>query len=265
MLQPLAISSSTDAHRHDASPRCHRRHRRSRMSADGVVYKIASCRKEREDAFRLIHDVYVDNGLMKANAAGLRVTPFHLLPTTNLFVAYHHDQLIYTMTLIGDDSLGLPLERVYQREVDARRRETGDYFAEVSCLASRPGHFPRSKMFEVFVHLAGMMVQSAHENGVRRLLIACHPRHARFYQSFLGFEQVGSQRSYSELCDSPAVACEHDFARAEIDPYKLYDRVHAPVFHRWELYHQPMLKEDRDYFAEITEFYNDYFPLESFS
>ncbi len=36
----------------------------------------------------------------------------------------------------------------------------------------------------------------------------------------------------------------------------------ATTFRHWELYHQPMLKEERDHFAEITEFYETYFPVE---
>ena len=94
-----------------------------------------------------------------------RITPHHLLPTTDLFVAYHGNELIYTMTLISDDEMGMPLEEVYRPEVANRRDTTNAYYAEVSCLASRVGYLPRSRMFDVFVRLAGLMVQSARENG----------------------------------------------------------------------------------------------------
>ncbi len=228
---------------------------------DGVVYKIADCQEEREAAFRLIHDAYMKSGLMEPNAAGMRVTPHHCLPTTDLFVAYHGDQLIYTMSLISDDAMGLPLERVYEGEVNALRQSSGDYLAEVSCLAAREGHFPRGRMYQVFVRLAGLMVQSARENGVERLLIACHPRHARFYKNFLGFKQFGEQLNYSVVKNHPAVACQHDFALLDSERYKLYDKIYEYQFPYWELYHQPMLQEHRDYFAEITELCNAFFPL----
>jgi hypothetical protein len=120
-------------------------------------------------------------------------------------------------------------------------------------------------MFDIFVRLAGLLIQSARENCVQRLLIACHPRHARFYQSFLGFEQMGEERIYEKVCNKPAVACEHDFATLDTAHYKLFDRIYAPMFRRWELYHQPMLIEDRNYFAEMHALSNDYFPLEAVS
>lgn len=232
------------------------------MSVDGVTYKIASCRSERDDAFRLVHDVYVKSGLMQPNEAGMRVTPFHLLPTTNLFVAYHGSQLVYTMTMISDDQRGLPMEEVFGPEL-AEKRKSGDYFAEVSCLASRSGYFNRSRMFSVFVQLAALMVQSARENGIDRLVIACNPRHARFYQNFLGFTTFGEQREYSQVRNKPAIACEHDFRRCDREWYPLKDRIYATPYRHWELYHQPMLSEEKSYYLSVCELQNAHFPLEA--
>ncbi|WP_182871040.1 N-acyl amino acid synthase FeeM domain-containing protein [Rhodopirellula sp. JC639] len=236
-----------------------------RLSVDGVTYKIASCREEREDAFRLIHDAYVKSGLMTPNKTRMRVTPFHLLPTTDLFIAYHNGNVIYTMTLISDDQMGIPLEAVYGSEVDQRRRASGAYFAEVSCLASRTGYFNRNRMFNVFVQLAALMVQSARENGVQRLLVACNPRHARFYQSYLGFSQIGDQKVYGQVCNKPAVALEHDFEKLDQQSYPLRDRIYAAPLRHWELYHQPMLREEAFYFSEVAGLCAEHFPLEAVS
>ena len=229
---------------------------------DGVFYKIADCFEEREAAFRLIHHAYTLNGLMAANSSGMRITPFHLLPTSDLFVAYRQGTVIYTMTLISDDEQGIPLEGVFKSEVQKRRNANGAYLAEVSCLASQVGYFPRGQMYHVFVRLASLMVQSARENGVERLLIACHPRHSRFYERLLGFTRISEPRDYAPVQNKPAVVLEHDFALQDTRRYRLYQRIYGHTFRRWELYHQPMLKEERDHFAEITEFYDTYFPVE---
>ncbi|MEL7337105.1 MAG: hypothetical protein AAFN70_12985 [Planctomycetota bacterium] len=239
-----------------------------RMEINGVTYKIASCRSEREDAFRLIHDAYVNSGLMKANGAGMRITPYHLLPTTDLFVAYHQQTVVFTMTMVCDDLMGMPLEHVYGDEVETRRVAENAYLAEVSCLAGRTGHFGRRRMFNVFVNLAALMVQSAHENGVQRLLIACNPRHARFYQNYLGFTQIGLQREYSQVLNKPAIACEHDFDRFDSNEkpqqsYPLKDRIYGTTFRQYELFHQPMLPEEREYFAEQCDLDENHFPLEA--
>lgn len=232
------------------------------MTIDGVTYKIANCRKEREDAFRLCHDMYVKAGLMPANQIGMRASPFHLLPTTDIFLAYHDDQPIYTMTLISDDEIGIPMQKVFDDEMIRYRAQTDVFFAEVSSLASQVGYFPRRRMFQVFVRLASLMVQSARENGVERLLIACLRHHARFYKMFLGFRQIFNEQMYTSV-GKLAVGCEHDFARNDRDHYKLYNAIYDSPFRNWELYHQPMLQEDRDYFREMTEQFNQGFPLES--
>jgi hypothetical protein len=57
--------------------------RRQTRTIDGITYKIASCQEEREAAFRLVHDAYVTAELMDPNAYRMRVTPWHLLPTTD--------------------------------------------------------------------------------------------------------------------------------------------------------------------------------------
>ena len=199
---------------------------------------------------------------MKPNASGMRITPYHLLPTSDLFVACNEGKVIYTMTLISDDQEGIPMESVFKAEVEKRREEGTAYLAEVSCLASRSDYLPRGQMYHVFVRLASLMVQSARENGVDKLLIACHPRHARFYEGWLGFSRVSDERNYSPVRNKPAVALEHDFALRDREVYRLHKKIYGHSFRHWELYHQPMLKEERDHFAEIADFYETYFPLE---
>jgi hypothetical protein len=230
---------------------------------DGVTYKIADRLEEREAAFQLIHHAYARRGLMSPNRAGMRITPYHLLPTTDVLIASHRGNVIYTMTLISDDEQGIPLETVFPDEVMQRRIHAGKYLAEVSCLASHEGYFDRGKTYQVFVRLASLMVQSARENGVERLLIACNPRHARFYQSWLGFSTISGIRDYAAVQYRPAIALEHDFALQDARRYRLYDRIYAHSFRHWELYHQPMLREERDHFSRSTELYDTHFPLES--
>ncbi len=226
--------------------------RRETSTIDGVTYKIASCQEEREEAFRLVHDAYVTEGLMEPNAYRMRVTPWHLVPTTDIFVAIYEDEVVYTITLISDDSRSVPMHAIYPDEVDALRA-AGGYFAEVSCLASRRGCFSPHKMFDVFVQLVGLMFQYARYNDLQQLLIAVHPRHARFYRRALGFEQIGDLKAYQAVRSNPAVACAHDFARLDLQPYLLYDRVYATRFDWRDLLRQPMLPEQRDALRRLVD------------
>lgn len=226
--------------------------RRQTSTIDGITYKIAACREEREEAFRLVHDAYVTGGLIEGNAHQMRVTPWHLAPTTDVFIAVHEDEIIYTLTTISDDRQGVPMESLYPEEVDALRA-AGVYFGEISCLASRRDHFPPRKMVNVFVQLLGLAFQYARYNDLQQILIAVHPRHARSYQRAFGWEQIGGLQKYEAVCGNPAVACVHDFARLDLQPYLLYDRVYATRFDWRDLLRQPMLPEERDALRQLVD------------
>jgi hypothetical protein len=232
------------------SPRLTPIHRRTTIG--GVLFKVANVRSEREAAFRLVYDAYVRRGLMEPNEFGMRVTPHHLLMTTNVYVAVHAGQVISTMALICDDALGLPLETLYPTEL-AHRRLRNRYLAEVSCLASVDGYFDQRRMVDVFLCLLSLLIQSARALGVEQLVVAVHPRHARFYQRLMGCRQFGELKPYECVRGNPAVALEHDFARLDREPYPLYDRIYGVQFAHWELLHQPMSPEDREYFSAATE------------
>lgn len=234
--------------------------RTHRTSFGEVVCKIANTRSEREDAFRLVYDAYVRRGLMEPNPYGMRVTNYHLLSTTDVFVAVHREKVIYTLTRITDDALGLPADSIYESEF-ARLRGKGVCLAEISCLASRDGYFSQNKMFDVFVNLVALLFQSARASGVEQLVIAVHPRHGRFYQRLLGFRQIGELRSYESVRGNPAVALAHNFSRLDRAPYRLYDRIYGTTFHGWELLPQPISAVDRNYFAGISEVCDPCFPI----
>ena len=86
--------------------------------------RIAADRREREAAFRLLHDSYAHSGLIQPNPYGMRVTPYHLLHTTEVFVAALRDEVICTFSLVGDGELGVPMEAIYP-ELIAERRAAG--------------------------------------------------------------------------------------------------------------------------------------------
>jgi hypothetical protein len=168
-----------------------------------TAVSIAACRDQWRAAFRLVYEAYVGAGLAKPNVYRMRVTPYQLLPTTEIFVAARQQQVVATMSLVRDGELGLPMEAVYAEEVEGLR-DAGFRLAEVSCLADRRQTDERSPA--TAMRLMSLMAQCAEQRGVDRLLIAVHPRHARFYQRFTAFEPIGGLKSYHAVCDRPAVA-----------------------------------------------------------
>ena len=177
-----------------------------------IRYKIAENQRERAAAFRLLHDAYVQAGLMLPNRCRMRVTPHHLLATSAVFVAVQGDRVISTVSLIGDGQLGLPMECAYREEV-AQLRSPCRWLGEVSSLAS--DRRLSDRQLQLLGHLTRLMAQYAQRHGLEHLLAAVHPRHARFYQRFLGFQPLGGARPYPGARHRPSVPLLLDLPQLE--------------------------------------------------
>lgn len=158
-------------------------------------------------AYRLVHDVYVRCGYIMPQPNGMRMTRFDALPETTTFVACLEETVVATLTLVPDSSLGLPMQEIYGEELQAFRGQ-GRRLAEVTSLADRRKD-PRRGM-AVFMGLTKLMIHTARERQIDDLLVAVHPKHARFYQRVLVFERFGSERSYPSVRNNPAVALRLD-------------------------------------------------------
>jgi hypothetical protein len=220
------------------------------LAADGIELRIAASREERAAAFRLVYQSYLRSGLGEPNQYQMRVTPYHLLPTTEIFLATCHGEPIFTMTLVIDGTLGLPMECVYADEV-ARRREEGLKLGEVSCLADRRRHF--RGFFPVFVQLSQLMAQHAWRRGLDELLVAVHPRHARFYRQFMQFKPIGAQRAYPTVKNHPAVALALNFAEVERHRPESFDTFFGQRLPDEALEPHPITESQLAFFAEMID------------
>ena len=88
-----------------------------------IEFKVAATQDERMAAFQLVYESYLQTGLIEPNPYQMRVTPYHLLPTTEVFVATCQGETIFTGTLVADGELGLPMESIFGREVALRREQ----------------------------------------------------------------------------------------------------------------------------------------------
>lgn len=220
------------------------------QTTSDVDYKIASTREERAEAFRLVYKAYLRAGLGEPNEHGMRVTPYHMLPTTEVFVAICRQETIFTVTLINDGELGLPMETVYASEVE-RLRVQGLRIAEVSCLADRRSEFRRC--FPVFLRLCRFTAQYAWRIGLEQLLVAVHPKHARFYKRFMDFEPIGELRSYPAVRNRPAVAMMLDMVRLHRERSESYYKLFAPVIDHNHLKPQPITHSQSEYFCPLVD------------
>ena len=190
---------------------------------------LASRREELFAAFSLVYRAYLKTGLVRPNPFQMRVTPYHLLPSTDVIVAKATDrnEVACTLSLVGDGKLGLPIESAFADEV-AERRRRGVQLAEVTSLAEQRdenegGSSPLLKAM-------GLMAQRAKRRGIDELLITVHPHHVKFYQRFIGFELLGDERPYESVLDKPAVALSLDLNLLHVNHPRAYERFFGKPF-----------------------------------
>lgn len=169
---------------------------------------IARCKGDLVDAFTLVHESYIRANLDRPYPSGMRLTPYHLLPTTDVLVARQGNSPVATASLVVDGDLGLPAQSIYDAEIKSLRRD-GFRLAEVGSLADRR----RSplRFMQMFRQLSRLITQAAAVRGCNGLFAATHPRHARFYIRQIGFRQIGGVKSCPYAKGNPAVALLLDF------------------------------------------------------
>jgi hypothetical protein len=214
-----------------------------------TTFKIASSRIELFEAFHLVYNAYLKAGLAPPNRFRMRVTPYHLLPTTHVFVAKEAGKVACTVSLVRDGRLGLPMEAIYGEEV-ASRRALGFQLAEVSCLADAREELSQS--LPMVIELMTLMAQVARNCGVDELLIAVHPRHARFYRRFMAFEPIGDERTYEAVCGKPAIALAMNFQRAMIECPETYGKYFGVPLPTASLEYKPVSPGLREAFRLVV-------------
>lgn len=212
--------------------------------ADATAYKIADCLDEVRAALTLVHESYLKAGLTRETPHRMRITPWHLLPTTEVFVAARDGEVVGTLSLVRDGELGIPMESLYPDEVAARRL-MGMSMAEVSCLADRRSGLEQG--FGVVMRLMSLMAQAALRRGVDTLLIVVHPRHARFYQRYIGFDVIGDRKTYAAVCGNPAVALELDLRTLSLKYPKVHETFFGNRFPEASLRPQPLAREIKEF------------------
>jgi GNAT superfamily N-acetyltransferase len=181
-------------------PRSIRRHLvLSKLSIDEAMLatvrvKLAETTDEVLGAAHLVHDAYVAKGILSEHGTRLHLITQSAAPHTWTFVARAGDRVVGAGTLTCDGSDGLPMEKVYGRQVHALR-ERGEWLAEVGSLAIDP-EFRKSGLSLL---LNRIMLRTALRLGLDRLIIAIHPRGEDFYRETLLFSRLGDECAYPGL------------------------------------------------------------------
>ena len=179
-------------------------------------FAIARSELELEKAFQLCYCSYHRAGLVVDNPSGMRLTPYHLLEDSEVLIGKLDEVVFSTMSFFRDGILGLPMEKMYQREIDGLR-QLGLRIAEVGSLADRRSS-PR-RYIETFVKLGRLLAQASASKGINALVIAVHPKHAKLYRRMMGFKRMGdlTQCPYANGNPAEALYLRFDQLSAEIE------------------------------------------------
>jgi len=157
------------------------------------------------EAYKLTHNVFVEQGYIHADVTGIRIRTFEALAETATFVAKGLTGIVgVTSVAVDSEDMGLPTDKSFKEELDSLRSR-GRIICEGTNWLVAPSHRSSAVMSELmrcsFAHAVNI--------GCTDFVGTVSPGHARFY-NLLGFETMGPQRSYSDKIDDQVVLVRLD-------------------------------------------------------
>ena len=187
-----------------------------------VVYHIARERKDLEDCFSLVYKEYAKRRYIPKHYKNkLRMSLYNALPATTTFMVKRGKNLLATVTVIPDSPMGLPMDKIYKKEVEGLRKK-GLRIAETSQLAIDSSLFPQGwfsmfnfkKLIFLFKLFKLLSDHSMYVNKLDELCIAVNPKQQYIYK-FIFFEPLGGLKYYGSVNKAPAVAFHRSFKSFE--------------------------------------------------
>jgi hypothetical protein len=158
-----------------------------------VLISLADSSHKVESAHDLINDRY--------NWRGYGAS--HRIPRGNnvvTFTAEIENEVVGTITLGVDSRKGLSIDKTFPSQINQIRSAPNARVCELIKFAFDPRIQSKEVMAALF-HVVFIYGQRTYN--CTDLVIEVNPRHVRFYESMLGFEQVGALRT-NEAVDAPA-------------------------------------------------------------
>ncbi len=165
--------------------------------------RIATGRPMLTAAYELVYRIYLGKGYIAPSPGRIVYQQVFGLPTSRTIVATDAaDEVMGTLTVVGDNDLGLTIERAFAEQVgglrDRRRR-----IAEITSLAvESAAPFPKRAVFFALTQFA--MNYGFHQQ-YDDMLMAIHPRHYRYYWHVFRAVPLGPCRPHPAVQGHPAI------------------------------------------------------------
>ncbi len=165
-------------------------------------------------AFRLIYDSYLSYGFQENDPSRMRIKFHNLLPVSYLLVVKRAGKIAGTITLIRDNSFGLPVEKLFKEEV-SKIRTANSLVCELSGLAvgaSIPHTESRQILMSLFRYA---FILGRDILGCTDFCMMTNPRHSMYYRKEFNYEQIGEVKYYDQVNGAPAVPLHLSLGTAE--------------------------------------------------
>lgn len=154
------------------------------VNQDSYGIRLTDTPNGRNSASMLVNKMYAWRGY--AGTHQLSDDPNRITLT-----ATDKGDVVGTLTIGVDSTIGLMADQIFREELDAHR-EKGARLCEFTKLAFDPSVRSKASLANLF-HLAVIYARDIH--GCTDIVIEVNPRHRRFYQQMLGFQREGEMKT----------------------------------------------------------------------
>jgi len=152
-----------------------------------ITYKIADTPDLLLQSYRLVYQRYLEVGFCKTNSVQAYYGFHDLLPDTRTFIAEIDGKVIATLSVILDNSAGLPSDHIFSSEVNGFRK-LNRKIAEISRFAVHS--YYKKYSIAIFQYLFQLLYHSyVISSDVTDCIILVEPRHCKVYKKF-GFIEI---------------------------------------------------------------------------
>ena len=227
--------------------------------------KVANSLQAREKVFHLAYQVYLDKGFIKKNAQEWLVNNYDAVnETVILMVEDEFKQIAGTLTLVFDNSIRLPAEKIYSEEINLLRAK-GERLLETSRLAINPEYRNTKEVLQLLLNY--MLIYAHYVRKYSAMIIEVNPRHKTYYKSLMKFDEIGAEKSCPFVQNAPAVLLHLPLERYQSEihrctklsdkntkerslyPYFLQPEQEKLVAHYLQRQCKPMTSEEKIYFG----------------
>lgn len=197
-----------------------------------ITLKQAETEDEIKQALKLVYDSYVELDYIDRNAAEMRFSKYHALPSTVILVAKWQDEVIGTLSILPDSPFGLPAETTWSLE---KYRSQGQIIAEISSLSIKK-HF-RMRRGKLLLPLCKIMyLYCTKALKLDGIVIATTLEVEPFYTDILLFEKVVKKtgQAHQLVKGNPSSCC---FLKFGDDLEERYKEIYNTKPIRKNLYH----------------------------